>query len=192
MTTVLDRIMRRVTVDDNGCWNWQGSKNPKGYGNIGIHGKVQLTHRVSYTVHVGDIPDGLQLDHLCRNTSCCNPEHLEPVTPTEHARRSIEATKDHCKHGHPLSGDNLIVRIRANGQRHRVCRECKRLARRSAPHPVGAPIGYQPRRQVTPEMAEQIRCTYAAGGISQRAVAREFGVSVTLVNFIVTGKRHAA
>lgn len=192
MTSVLDRLMRRVTVDENGCWNWQGAKNSRGYGCIGVEGKTQLTHRVSYTINVGPIGEGLQIDHLCRNRVCANPAHMEPVSHDEHAKRSLRAQSQDCVNGHPLSGDNLRLRTRPNGQVHRGCRECDRQAKRAAPKLSlihGAPSA---RGKVTPEIAEQIRETYAAGGSSQRAVAAEFGVSVTLVNFIVTGKRKYA
>jgi hypothetical protein len=66
------------------CWVWLGSRSPEGYGRIG----VAYAHRISYERHVGPIPEDLHIDHLCRNKTCVNPEHLEPVTQAENQRRA--------------------------------------------------------------------------------------------------------
>jgi len=73
------------------CWEWPGSKDGKGYGSFRLHRKVIMAHRCAYELWVGPIPQGLVIDHLCRNTSCVNPAHLEPVTIYENCRRGIEA-----------------------------------------------------------------------------------------------------
>ena len=73
--------------DSNGCWIWQGYSDKDGYGTIGIKNKVKKAHRVYYEKYIGPIPEGLQLDHLCRNPSCVNPKHLEPVSAAENTRR---------------------------------------------------------------------------------------------------------
>ncbi|WP_327421883.1 HNH endonuclease [Streptomyces sp. NBC_01230] len=76
------------------CWVWTGATNDQGYGHLHIGGKGGSklgAHRVSYELSVGPIPDGLEIDHLCRNTSCVNPQHLEPVTTQENNRRAREA-----------------------------------------------------------------------------------------------------
>ena len=112
-----------------GCWNWTGSGTKNGYGQFAKwHGKSAVAHRVAYELLVGEIPAGLTLDHLCRNTRCCNPAHLEVVTIRENVLRgdTIPArniAKTHCMHGHELSGRNLYVR--PDGRRQ--CRECKRI-----------------------------------------------------------------
>lgn len=128
--------IENYTVDpETGCWDWHGGKSDRGYGSISLDGRSHQAHRVSYELYVGPIPDGLQIDHLCRNRGCINPAHLEPVTCRENVRRgegpsAVNATRTHCKHGHPLSGDNL--RISRNGKRR--CRACARIstARRRA------------------------------------------------------------
>lgn len=76
---LLDLIIDRIAIDD-GCWEWTGYVNVRGYGALKYRGKVLAAHRVSYELFVGPIPGGLQLDHLCRNRSCVRPGHLEAVT----------------------------------------------------------------------------------------------------------------
>lgn len=87
-----------------------------------------LTHRVTYTELVGPIPEGLDLDHLCRNRACCNPEHLEPVERVENVRRGLRgpgygALITHCKRGHEFAPWNLA---RSRGEGFRICRSCHR------------------------------------------------------------------
>lgn len=138
-TALRTRITSRITVEDRGfrtaCWISNRAMHSNGYTKIGYFGQTWLTHRFAYTVFVGDIPDGLQLDHLCSQRACCNPEHLEPVTCRENLLRgdtltAREAAQTHCKEGHPLSGPNLYVRPdRVNS---RGCRTCRRNADRRA------------------------------------------------------------
>lgn len=132
-TPPIDRTLSRVAVDENGCWNFMGARGRWGYGRVGISvdGKTkhQYAHRVTYEHFVGPIPDGLMIDHLCRNPPCCNPEHLEPVTPQVNQRRGVGPTginsrKTHCLRGHELAGDNLAIR---KSNCARTCRICVRL-----------------------------------------------------------------
>ncbi len=104
-----------------GCWEWLGRRNSSGYGMLGRRG----AHRLVYTLLKGDIPDGLQLDHLCRNRGCVNPDHLDPVTQKVNILRGVGATAQHarathCPEGHPYEGDNL----RVHTQGFRRCRAC--------------------------------------------------------------------
>ena len=78
-------------IDDNGCWVWQGSATDGGYAQLRIDGTVEYVHRWSYRQHKGEIPPGTEIDHLCRNRLCMNPDHLEAVTPATNVQRSSNA-----------------------------------------------------------------------------------------------------
>lgn len=118
-------------VDASGdCWEWTAARQPSGHGRFYIDGKVQRAHRVAYELLVGPIPDGLHIDHLCLNTSCVNPDHLEPVTAGTNVLRgygptAMEARQTHCKHGHLFNASNTYWR-----GRKRQCRECAKLHQR--------------------------------------------------------------
>lgn len=114
-----------------GCWTWTGHLH-LGYGRVYFQGLKALAHRVVYEQVVGPIPEGLVLDHLCRQTSCVNPRHLEPVTNAENVLRGVgapaqNARKTHCKWGHPFEGENVIRR--PDG---RECRTCARENQRAS------------------------------------------------------------
>lgn len=98
-----DRFMKHVVADESGCWLWQSVIGKDGYGKFATSGTTKpLAHRIAYELFVGPIPEGLQIDHLCRVRRCVNPEHLEPVTQLENVRRGIWAQATHCKYGHPI------------------------------------------------------------------------------------------
>lgn len=80
MINVAMRIMSYVNLEKDGCWTKEGWNSGNGYGKISVNGTAQMAHRAMYEALVGPIPEGLVLDHLCRNRACCNPDHLEPVT----------------------------------------------------------------------------------------------------------------
>lgn len=110
----------------DGCWNWTRAISAAGYGVFWWLGKIRLTHRLSYEMAVGKIPDGLVLDHLCRNPKCCNPSHLEAVPQVTNVRRgegitNAKRSQTHCIHGHSL--EDALVKP---GNR-RDCRECNRI-----------------------------------------------------------------
>lgn len=124
-------------VDQGGdCWEWTACLQGKGYGQI--HERIgfkqyrsRLAHRVAYELVKGPIPEGLDLDHLCRNRKCVNPDHLEPVTRQENLARGVGAgetrkrwqAQTHCKRGHELAGDNIYI-IPSTGSRQ--CLACVR------------------------------------------------------------------
>jgi hypothetical protein len=124
----LERHIERIPFA--GCWMWNGAVDRFGYGRINVDGKAELSHRVSYRVLVGEIPAGLELDHLCRNPSCVNPLHLEPVTRKQNTDRGLAGqvnrirhlSKTHCKHGHEYSISNTYIDTRGN----RNCRKCRK------------------------------------------------------------------
>lgn len=129
------RLQSHILIVD-GCWEWQGFLH-SGYGHIKVHGKVILAHRVSYELHRGLIPTGMEIDHLCRNRRCVNPDHLEVVTRRENWQRGISITrfnadKTHCIHGHPFDDTNtyLFRAYTCGGTPYvgRGCRACRREA----------------------------------------------------------------
>ena len=119
-----ERIEQNVVIDrDTGCWIWQLSVLKSGYGCIRVSGRTHTAHAVAYRVFCGQVPDGLELDHLCGVRECCNPQHLEPVTHRENVLRgrgrAAKAAITHCPHGHAYSEDNTYV-----NQGRRFCRAC--------------------------------------------------------------------
>ena len=123
----LTRILQNIRIGyESGCWVWDGGLSSKGYAQIVIAGKRKMAHRVAYEETIGPIPDGMMLDHLCRNRACCNPKHLEPVTNTENQKRGLKGTlKTHCARGHAYVEGN-IYRHKSNGRIRSRCLTCTR------------------------------------------------------------------
>jgi hypothetical protein len=125
-TPVADRIRGSVVIDEAGCWVWQKFTH-YGYGKIyvGSHTagdrRSASAHRVSYETFVGPIPDGFQIDHLCRNTACVNPEHLQAVSPQLNAIRRAAHNQGYevCPRGHRLTARTKYLR-----RGHPSCRLC--------------------------------------------------------------------
>jgi hypothetical protein len=122
----------KVALQPNGCWQWVGAmqqcKVGNGqpvYGSFTRQGRSHLAHRWAYRAMHGDIPRGLVVDHLCGNSLCVNPFHLDAVTQQTNNQRRVnaQAKRTHCKRGH--SFDVANTRITATGER--VCRKCKAL-----------------------------------------------------------------
>lgn len=126
------RFWAKVRFDADGCWRWT-AHCISGYGafHLSHAQRTIMAHRYAYELLVGPIPDGLQLDHLCRVRSCVNPTHLEPVTVLENVRRGLKvALHTHCKHGHEMTPENTAERRRVNGALYRICRTCDRARHR--------------------------------------------------------------
>jgi hypothetical protein len=124
-----DRFWERVEVGHPaGCWWWRGKINNNGYGVFTIgrrtlnERRTAIAHRFAYESLVALIPDGMQLDHLCRNRICVNPDHLQPVTPLENTLRASAARKRYCKRGHAFTPKNTYIQPSTG---RRTCRTCK-------------------------------------------------------------------
>lgn len=141
--SLYERFVRNVDRDHpSGCWIWQGCKNPNGYGVLCVgRGRHGLAHRVSLNYARGTslFADGMEIDHLCRNRACVNPDHLELVTHAVNMRRGKLAMPTHCKRGHLLEPHTTPGRYRfcrvchyaRTNARRRVTRAAARAARRS-------------------------------------------------------------
>lgn len=128
-TTAIVRFVRKVNPED-GCLVWMGRRN-YGYGSFScgsIRRKTYRAHRFAYEMFRGPIPEGMVLDHLCRNKACVDPWHLEAVTREENLRRGlpspsdINAAKTHCIKGHPFNEANTYFRPKDGS---RTCKKCK-------------------------------------------------------------------
>lgn len=123
------------------CWEWTGGRDARGYGRFKVGtrkaNRAVRTHRVAWLLLRGPIPEGLVIDHLCRNKACLRPSHLEPVTQGENVRRGnlafvaarIGAERTHCKHGHAFDEANTYW---LNGNRNcRACHSAREATRRA-------------------------------------------------------------
>lgn len=129
----MERFWERVNKLENGCWVWTACRG-KRYGTLylgTINGKrIDVgVHRFSYELHKGPIPEGLEIDHLCKNTFCVNPEHLEAVTKRENLLRSssfvaINSRKTHCTRGHLYDAENTYI---STVGKRRICKACQRM-----------------------------------------------------------------
>lgn len=127
-----ERLLERVSKDENGCWFWTGALQ-KGYGRIRLGRRLEWAHRVAYRVWRGPI-DAESIDHLCRHRACINPDHLEQVSKAANTMRGesfgpVNAAKTHCKRGHEFTPDNTF-----RWRNSRICRACRHDAARARQH----------------------------------------------------------
>lgn len=178
-----EKFNQSYTIDSlTGCWLWHRRLTRNGYGEIS-HGKLRtnaLAHRLSYQLHKGPIPEGLDLDHLCRVRHCVNPSHLEPVSRRVNTLRGINppaknAMKTHCSKGHPFDLFNTLYRY--NGRRY--CRTCE------------CPSGNHSPRKLTPEKVTQIRELYATGNYTHVQLGGMFDVSDATISLVISRKHWA-
>lgn len=125
---LLGRIASRISVTDGGCWECAYALDSSGYPQVSYLSRMELTHRVMFVAAKGVIPTALQIDHLCRNRKCCNPDHLEAVSPRENGLRgdtiqARNAAVTHCPHGHAYGPDNAFPSDLKRGK-FRRCRAC--------------------------------------------------------------------
>jgi hypothetical protein len=135
--SIAERFWAKVDkLEPDGCWEWTAFKQPAGYGTFQLHGRSSLAHRVAYELEHGPIPNGLEIDHLCKNPSCVRPSHLEAVTREENMRRApswggfANKAKTHCLRGHAYDEGNT-VHLKGGG---RTCLICKRERNRKYEH----------------------------------------------------------
>lgn len=125
---ILDRFIQKIRVNPDStyegtpCWEWTGFLNHEGYSKWNEMGQYH-GHRVSHVLFIGPIPEGYQVDHLCRNRKCVSPFHLEAVTRRENMAR-MKQHKTHCVRGHEFTPANTLVTKRKGGGEMRRCRAC--------------------------------------------------------------------
>lgn len=165
--TLEERFWEKVEKTDK-CWIWKGARCGKGglYGHIKVDGRMQRAHRVAYELCVGPITDGLTLDHLCRNTRCVNPKHLEPVSNKENCLRGISpaavnSKKKTCPKGHEYD-------VEVSGKRR--CSVCDRESTKR----LRDSYRTQPRR---PNPGSDRLKSLIDGGASWTDIGRRYGVS---------------
>lgn len=147
------------------CWYWDGGYTPAGYGQLRLPSrKHKLAHRLAYELLVGPIPEGLQLDHLCRIRGCVNPEHLRVVTSRENllapgARTlaALNSAKTSCPRGHAYNDENTYVDV--TGRRH--CKSCNRDVNREN----------QRRKRNSAREAARSRAAACSSGIGEAVIA---------------------
>lgn len=128
------RFWSHVDKDSHhGCWVWTAGLHPGGYGNFWLDGRTINAHRYSWELANGPVPDGLHLDHICRNRACVRPDHLEPVTMQMNILRGVSpaalnARKTHCIRGHEFTEENTYRQ--PGNPNSRICRECVRIRQR--------------------------------------------------------------
>lgn len=186
--TATQEFMDRVIVRPRTrCWHWTGSRKEAGYGRTRRGGRDVLAHRVSYELHVGPIPSDLQIDHLCRNRGCVNPDHLEAVTGAVNLDRARVANglAVQCKRGHARTAETTY----RSPSGRLCCRLCKRFAQRRfvARNPrakVGRAQGERvSTAKVTPTVVAQIRADHAEGA-RYAEIARRVGLTKENVSLI--------
>lgn len=127
LETLFQRLVSKLQLDwDTGCWNWTGAINKDGYGQIGLGDEIVGAHRASWRMFVGSVPEGMELDHICRNRVCVNYQHLRIVTHKQQCEN--RGPKQVCRHGHRYDevGFEMRATVGADGKpyQYRYCKAC--------------------------------------------------------------------
>jgi len=123
-----EKFLSKVIAKEKDCWRWSGFINNYGYGEMIINGKSYRTHRISFSIFNGELIDGMVIDHICKNKSCINPDHLRQVTQkfncldNSSSPLAENSRKTHCKNGHELTEDNIYKK-----KNWRCCLACKKI-----------------------------------------------------------------
>jgi hypothetical protein len=134
----VEDVTRRCRIVGDGCWVPPQRPQPNGYVKVRIGGAWVYAHRAAYELLKGPITEGLQLDHLCRNRACCNPDHLEAVTLQENIRRGERATRTECVNGHAFDEANTYIRLDTGCRQCNACSRERMRRRRQVRRPHGA------------------------------------------------------
>jgi hypothetical protein len=125
-------LIQKCTIDNNDCWNWNGTKNTKKYGQLMINRKRHMAHRISWSLKNGEIPTGMVICHKCDNTSCINPDHLflgtqkDNIQDASRKGRMHKSTNLYCKNGHLYNEKNTYY---CHDNKHKRCRVCAKESR---------------------------------------------------------------
>lgn len=174
---LLDRFVLNTKKTPNGCVEWSLMRNKNGYGKILAFGEKRLSHRISYELFVGPIPDGFYVCHRCDNPSCCNPSHLFVGTQKDNLG-------DAKRKGRTATGDRNGSRTRpdrvARGDRHSARLYPERIQKGEDSASAS----------LTNAQAVEIRKRYAEGGITQRELASEYSVDQVTISRVVLRKTY--
>lgn len=159
----IDKFWSRVKIGNpDECWEWQASCFPTGYGHLTIKGKSLYSHRVSWELTNGEIPDGLFVCHKCDNPPCCNPQHLFVGTPLDN--------------------------VRDRDAKGRGRKQPKKFREEKPRQPRIMPTGESSyHHKLTWELVATIRQRYSMGDVTQTQLAKEYNVAISTISRLVHG-----